>query len=504
MIGEKTPLLPKQDFGYRDINSDDTSSSSMSTKVDVQQIDYVNPANQLSDQPWKYKMVALLCAMFLAVGSHFAAHTLGAMKSIIKKEFNISNSQYGTIQSSVSVVNTVLPLIGGIFVDAFGTIPGSIVTTVLIAMGNILVAASTSTTSLSTMIFGRVLYGIGSGTVVIVQETILSQWFKGRSLAAVIALMMTISRLSSFLAQATVVPIASWLGWYGYGFWFSAILCIFSFLINLIYIVLLKRVSSNQQDCQVQQSAHRRKSFSWSKLMYLPHSFWLIASMEFLLGGGWGCFLHINSEYVKFRFGFNDRTAAGVASVAQVLPIFLMPMLGIFADRYGKRTWMMIGSGASFLLALLLLEYTPIHPIVGMISFSVSLALGPVALVSSVPLILPLSLVGTGMGLIKSGTNVGASIFDILTGLLQDHDAHRGYGSVIDFFIIIVTLSILSGITLLILNRIMYGNLLDSASSAETKQEQLTERLKSNYFYAGIYIVLVIVSWIMFIRFMFK
>lgn len=164
----------------------------------------------------------------------------------------------------------------------------------------------------------------------------------------------------------------------------------------------------------------------------------------------------------------------------------------------------MIGSGASFLLALLLLEYTPIHPIVGMISFSVSLALGPVALVSSVPLILPLSLVGTGMGLIKSGTNVGASIFDILTGFLQDHDAHKGYESVIDFFIIIVTLSILSGITLLVLNRIMYDNLLDAASSAETKQEQLTERLKSNYFYAGLYIVLVIVSWIMFIRFIFK
>lgn len=66
MTGEKTPLLPKQDFGCRDINSDDISSSSMSTKVDVQQIDYVNPTSQLSDQPWKYKMVALLCAMFLA------------------------------------------------------------------------------------------------------------------------------------------------------------------------------------------------------------------------------------------------------------------------------------------------------------------------------------------------------------------------------------------------------------------------------------------------------
>ena len=69
------------------------------------------------------------------------------------------------------------------------------------------------------MVIGRILYGIGSGTVVIVQETILSQWFKGRSLAAVVALMLTVSRLASFCAQATVVPIANWTGWYGYGLW---------------------------------------------------------------------------------------------------------------------------------------------------------------------------------------------------------------------------------------------------------------------------------------------
>lgn len=99
----------------------------------------------------------------------------------------------------MSIVNTILPLIGGIFIDAFGTIPGSILTTVLIAFGNILVAASTSSANLSMMIIGRFLYGIGSGTVVIAQETILSQWFQGRSLAAVIALMLSISRLVKYI-----------------------------------------------------------------------------------------------------------------------------------------------------------------------------------------------------------------------------------------------------------------------------------------------------------------
>lgn len=131
----------------------------------------------------------------LIVGSHFAAHTLGAMKNIIKEEFGITNSEYGVLQSSVSIVNTILPVFGGVFLDAFGTAKGSIITTALITIGNVLVSLSTHSKSMSTMVVGRILYGIGSGNVVIVQETILCQWFHGRDLAGVIGLMLTVSRL---------------------------------------------------------------------------------------------------------------------------------------------------------------------------------------------------------------------------------------------------------------------------------------------------------------------
>ena len=98
----------------------------------------------------------------------------------------------------MSIVNTVLPVLGGLFIDAFGTATGSFVTTLLITSGNVLVAYSTHNRSLMTMILGRVLYGIGSGTVVIVQETILSHWFSGRSLAGVVSLMLTTSRLVTY------------------------------------------------------------------------------------------------------------------------------------------------------------------------------------------------------------------------------------------------------------------------------------------------------------------
>lgn len=268
------------------------------------------------------------------------------MKNIIKEEFGITNSEYGVLQSSVSIVNTILPVLGGVFLDAFGTAKGSIITTVLITMGNVLVSLSIHGKSMSIMVIGRILYGIGSGNVVIVQETILSQWFHGRDLAGVIGLMLTVSRLvcwyhkdnivsrkklicqtcqASFMAQATVIPIAEATGWYGYGFWvsddkyletnlsditnvykFSALLCLFSLLMNLVYLGLMKHLGMNQQHV-----FRSKRSFSWSKLLYLPHSYWLIAAMEFLLGGAWGCWLHIN-RYGWYQFIFLESTNNGI------------------------------------------------------------------------------------------------------------------------------------------------------------------------------------------------
>lgn len=48
----------------------------------------------------------------------------------------------------------------------------------------------------------------------------------------------------------------------------------------------------------------------------------------------------IFSEFVKMKFGYDNVHAAATASVAQIAPVFLMPILGLCLDKYGKRTWM--------------------------------------------------------------------------------------------------------------------------------------------------------------------
>jgi hypothetical protein len=167
------------------------------------------------------------------------------------------------------------------------------------------------------------------------------------------------------------------------------------------------------------------------------------------------------------------------------------------------------GSGLTFTFAIYLLNYTILHPLIGMLLFSVSLALGPVGLVSSVPILLPLSFVGTGLGLVKCATNIGAALFDIGTGWLQDQDPDKGYSGVMVCFLAIGGLSTLFGCLLWILDRHLYDGLLDQSTAsaqrrgkmATKKQDAMADRpLKMNYLYGAILFGLMATSWILFIR----
>ncbi|KAJ1905200.1 hypothetical protein IWQ60_012329 [Tieghemiomyces parasiticus] len=368
---------------------------------------------------WKFQALALLCALLLSVGAHYAAHTLGALKATVKKDFGISNTQYGLLQSAVSLVNTLLPVLGGLFIDSFGTSAGSILATSFILLGTTIVSVSTHYQSFATMVVGRLLYGLGSGTIVTIQETILSHWFTGKGLAMTIALQIATARLSSFLSMGTTVPIAEATGFYGYAFWASAFICLCSWTINLVYVSLMQRLNQHMSASELAK-LKRKNTFRLRHIFIFPAAYWLIMLQSFVLGSGWTTFLHISSEFVKLRFHADDSTAAHIASVSQLLPVFLVPFLGIWVDRHGHRATAIVISSLAFLTSMGVLGFTHFSPVLGMFIFSVSLSVGPICSISSIPLVLPLSTVGSGLGLYKSAQNIGNTIVDIIVGQLQD------------------------------------------------------------------------------------
>jgi hypothetical protein len=110
-----------------------------------------------ADIPWRYRLLAFSMILFFATSSSFCENTLGPLKSTLVKELKISSeleyltsfsssialpglhvdphrkwwlwpvararleltldAQYGAIASASSLVNTILPIIGGIGMD---------------------------------------------------------------------------------------------------------------------------------------------------------------------------------------------------------------------------------------------------------------------------------------------------------------------------------------------------------------------------------------------------
>ncbi|KAJ2045512.1 hypothetical protein H4S04_005590 [Coemansia sp. S16] len=386
------------------------------------------------------------------------------------QELDITNTQYGALQSTVSAVNTVLPILGGLFIDAFGTTSGSLLATFLIMLGNLIISISTHSRSFSTMVGGRILYGLGSGAITVVQETILGSWFKGKGLAITIAIQITTSRIASFLSMGTAIPVANHFGFYGAAFWANFLVCALSFGINLVYMVTMRRIHRSAPDRIVSRlrSKHR---FNPRLVLFFFGLYWLFIVESFTLGGGWNSFLHINSELVKLRFGANDAVAAWSASVSQIMPIFLVPFLGWFFDVFGLRTDMLVMSAGLFTVSMALLGFTMINPLVGLVIFSISLALGPLAEITAISLILPNSSLGTGLGIYKSAMNTGSTIVDIVVGVLQDRgsktleETAHSYDYAMAFFVAWGLLSTFVAVTVFFVDRLKWNSLLRSNST---------------------------------------
>lgn len=77
-------------------------------------------------------------------------------------------------------------------------------------------------------------------------------------------------------------------------------------------------------------------------------------------------------------------------------------------------------SGATAVVGFSLVGFTYITPILGMLIFSVSLAAGPIAMISSIMVVEELRLVGTALGIYKCASNIGSTIMDPIAGAVQD------------------------------------------------------------------------------------
>ncbi|KAI8973700.1 major facilitator superfamily domain-containing protein, partial [Mycotypha africana] len=299
------------------------------------------------DISWKAKAVVLFSMLIMPVGCHYMEATLGTLKTTLKHSMNINNTQFSILMSAVSVVNTVLPFFAGAFADDFnssiGTVRGTLATSMVIFVGSLLVSVAVNNNNYPMMLAGQVIYGLGDGVIVTFQEAILSRWFRNKQLSIVVGIMLSVARLTKFIAKAVCYPLADYAGTTTRPVTVAMILCALSVVANMAYwCVMVKQDFATLLGKEKHIGTKRYKrlkqdAFHYSTLLYLPSTFWMMPWLQFTMSSVLSSFTDIATEFVQFRFKTTRVKAGYVSSLTQLAPIVLAPLLGLYAHRYGKR-----------------------------------------------------------------------------------------------------------------------------------------------------------------------
>ncbi|EIE84158.1 hypothetical protein G6F46_001974 [Rhizopus delemar] len=443
----------------------DEKEEDLSSPLGATVIDEIQAGDTaLANAPWQYKLIALITALCFPIGSHFSTSALSAMKSQIKTNLHINNTQYGVISSSVSIITTIFPIFGGIFIDMFGSVWGTLAVNGVVIVGSLLTAIAAKYQSFGLMVAGRVIFGIGSGLIVTMQESILSKWFRTQHLAIAIGLQLSISRLATFLGTLVANPIAVRTGDWVWAFWLSFILCCFSIVMNVIYAFVVRhlRHQGGVLSTQDLQKLKSRKQFDWRGVLKFPLIYWQILLIEFLYAAVWSSFQTISTEFVTLHFGSTGVLAGYTASASQTVPIVATPLLGILMDLYGCRIITLLISAIFLILSSVLLGWTYVSAVVGMVFYSISLAFGPISMITSIGMVLPSDYIGTGLGMYKSSNNIGTTILDIIVGVVQDHTQDQAYTGVMILFLTLACIGLVLICTLWVSQYVALDNLLEA------------------------------------------
>ncbi|KAL1923761.1 uncharacterized protein VTP21DRAFT_8741 [Calcarisporiella thermophila] len=424
----------------------------------------VNPPNAV-------KLLILVTVVLFCAGGAYSGQTLYVLKGSFKEALDINNTQYGIAQSAVFLMGTFMPMVGGILMDRFGPLPVAVASTCSVALANLCIAIASETRLFALMTVGRILHGMGSGVTLVAQKTILARWFRGTALSLAFGVFIATSNLSGFVAQVVAIPLKEAAGRYNVVVWVAFGVCLLSCLATATYAVILYSLGTKDI------SAQQKRSFSLRNILRFPAGYWFVPLTMVFFGASWNPLLGSLTELVQQRYSPSESQASLIASVSLVVPVIISPMVGGWMDRYGHRMTLLVLCGGFLMIALLLLLLTKGAIVIfALLLFSISMAVVPVALGSTISLALPQEYVGSGTGIDKAVFSTGTVISNLLIGYLQDADGGR-YDHALLMLFVVAILAFISCVLYWLYDRVYNHRIMEVSTKA---RKLILETLKAS------------------------
>ena len=391
------------------------------------------PAGAFHPSTRLYRFTILIFISLLVLGSYFAYDSIGALETTLMQELNLNRSTIGNLYTAYSLAAIPIVFLGGMLYDRLGPRKASLLFSVLVFLGAVIVAVAKTKWMLFT---GRLVFGAGSESLIVVQSAIISRWFKGKEMAMAFGIALTLSRVGTLFSFNTEELIADHFHSFRTALWAAALLCLFSVLCNLVYVVMdrhgereLALPKAGAGDKIVFADIKKFTSSYWFVVLlcvtFYSAIFPFTALSTDMFHDKWGIPL-VNASTGGFLtrvfYGFTHMfsTAPGITSITIAASMIFAPFAGDIVDRVGKRASLMVVGALLMIPAHLLLGITHWNPIPMMAMLGVSFVLVPAAMWPSVPLLVEENRVGTAFGIMTAIQNGGLALFPLLNGWLRD------------------------------------------------------------------------------------
>ncbi|KAH8898638.1 MFS general substrate transporter [Thozetella sp. PMI_491] len=472
----------------------------------------------LRDFPLSWKLTALVCGIMLSWGSSFSENTLGPLKSTLIKQLDINNAQYGAISSATSLVNTVLPIIGGYGLDYYGVEWGSMACSIAIFLGAIVSAAGSNQDSFGLVMGGRIIMGFGSTVIETCTSKANSIHFK---LHALTIFYRNLGKLIVLMAKATAVPMRDASSFWGWALWIPAIVCFANLLQNIFYVWWAwsrpdwTHIPTGRKlaiEARIREHSRRTSALpDWRVLGRVPRFFWLVVCTQILQAGVVGSFNGLNADIITQTRGSTEQIAGYTSAVQQVIPVVCAPMVGAFFDSFGYRMVFVSVTSAIWILVYCLLGFSQAHALGAMVVASVGSTLNALPFLASIPLIVPSQVqLGLVFGIWKAFNNSGSVVVDMIAGRLQDITPGGTYERVIAFFVAVKGLEFCLGLFYGVLDRRYLSGILTMSEKKRvdmeregTLQDPIGRKPAKVFTTVGIALLssLVVIAWVLFIKY---
>ncbi|CRK23883.1 hypothetical protein BN1723_003043 [Verticillium longisporum] len=413
------------------LNSDTLKTPQKITEYSGQTPD--SQSENVDDRPfiprsWKLGSVLLIC--LISFGASWSARLTSSLKSTIKKELDINNTQFALLEASEEFLVTALIMVSGIVTDRIGGAGAMLYGNLVMTAGALIIAGAATGRSFPLMIFGKVTAALGDIATQIAYYRVFSGWFApGGGFGTTIGLQIGIARIGGFVGSSTANVISKNTGNFAWVFWIGACVSVFTNLCTLVFYVFTKtahrRFRAPPDPATGEELVEKSKNFQIRKILELPWTFWSIMLFSMVQTSCSNVYSQNATELAEHRFGVDAVAAGWYASLSQYAGFFLSPIIGAVIDIYGHRVTQMAICGTGMLLAMGLINWgtTTSSAAASYAFYAIFKTFGPVTIIEGIRTsMIYQDVFGTAYAAKVTMNNATNIIIRIITGVIQDAD----------------------------------------------------------------------------------